>query len=391
MADSFAAVLEFGSSKVTVTLGEKGINNTYNIKGIGECAYAGFYKGCWNDPDKLGYAISQAVSICEANSGCRIRKLFVGVPADFASCITKEVCVSFRSKNRITHKDIINLFAMGNDFGDIEGCVITDIKPVYYLLDDGRRVLDPIGSSSGKFGAMLSYLLVTEEFYGSLVGIFNDLNIEYYLTSAIAAKVNYLFDGTQRDGFVILFDINASSTTVAVAKGEGILSLYNFALGGNSITEELSEYYEIPVATAETLKRKVILTLSHEDEDTYDIEEKDEIYAFPAEEVNSIVAERITSIGYMIAKCLNACDYDYPSYINYHLSGGGISRIRGAKDILAKQLKHHIELVQPPQPLMDKPHLMTGLALLDTALKLEESGEKGIFLSKIKSLIDSFK
>lgn len=39
------AVLDFGSGKITVFIGERGVNNTINIIGMGEANYAGFFEG----------------------------------------------------------------------------------------------------------------------------------------------------------------------------------------------------------------------------------------------------------------------------------------------------------------------------------------------------------
>ena len=39
------AILDFGSSKITVLIGERGVNDTINVKGFGASKYAGFGNG----------------------------------------------------------------------------------------------------------------------------------------------------------------------------------------------------------------------------------------------------------------------------------------------------------------------------------------------------------
>ncbi len=46
------AVLDFGSGKIDVLIGERGVNNTICINGMGECDYAGFADGEWFEPDQ---------------------------------------------------------------------------------------------------------------------------------------------------------------------------------------------------------------------------------------------------------------------------------------------------------------------------------------------------
>jgi cell division ATPase FtsA len=52
-----AAVLDFGSSKLTAIIGERGVNNTFVIRGSGEAEYAGFSNGEFFESDKLFDAV----------------------------------------------------------------------------------------------------------------------------------------------------------------------------------------------------------------------------------------------------------------------------------------------------------------------------------------------
>ena len=53
MKQNAVAVLDFGSEKLTVLVGRRGINNTLAIDGRGEAAYSGFAEGTFFQPDKL--------------------------------------------------------------------------------------------------------------------------------------------------------------------------------------------------------------------------------------------------------------------------------------------------------------------------------------------------
>lgn len=63
------AILDFGTSKITVLVGERGVNGTIVVKGMGVCDYAGFTDGEWLDPEHMAHAVGRAVSSAEANSG----------------------------------------------------------------------------------------------------------------------------------------------------------------------------------------------------------------------------------------------------------------------------------------------------------------------------------
>ena len=68
MSKNYVSVLDIGSSKLTVMIGEKGVNNTFNVRGAGEVNYAGFYEGVFLEPENLQSAIKEAISKAETNS-----------------------------------------------------------------------------------------------------------------------------------------------------------------------------------------------------------------------------------------------------------------------------------------------------------------------------------
>ena len=73
----------------------------------------------------------------------------------------------------------------------------------------------------------------------------------------------------------------------------------------------------------------------------------------------------------MIAKCLERSDYEFPDYVPFSLTGGGLCYIRGAKDILAQCLGRNVEIVTPKFPQLNLPNLSSSLGVLDFAISSE--------------------
>ena len=53
MPRKIVSVLDFGSEKITVMVGGRGINGTFDVKGIGNADYAGFMDGEFFQPDVI--------------------------------------------------------------------------------------------------------------------------------------------------------------------------------------------------------------------------------------------------------------------------------------------------------------------------------------------------
>ncbi len=381
MTQEDVAILDFGSSRITILIGQRGINNTLSISGKGETEYAGFGEGEFFRPDQLGQAIAHAINLAETTAKAKITKLYIGVPGDFTLCVCKDTEITFNNKkHKITEADVTELHEQGNTFYRDPGLTLINIQPIYYALSNERRLIEPVGLVSGKLSGHISYLLAETRFVEFISGIMNSLGIEEFeFVSSVLAETLFLFDDIRRDQYVVLIDVGYITTSVAVARGDGILSLHSFSLGGGNITADLAGYFKISFAEAEMLKRKVALTLLMGQDDMYEVSGK-----YPAALVNELVSYRIGIIAKTVKKCLDMCNYVIPDDIPYSLTGGGISYMRGAKEILSNKLNRQIEVVAPRIPQMEVPGWSSSLGLLNLALSIQEPQKKGFFSKLFK-------
>lgn len=380
MTQQDVAILDFGSSKITVLIGHRGINDTLAISGKGEVEYAGFCEGEFFRPDQLGQAIAHAINIAETTAKAKITKLYIGVPGDFTVCFCKDNEVNFgNNRHKITAADVEDLHEQGNTFRDPSLTVI-NVQPIYYTLSDERRLIDPVGLVSGKLSGHISYLLAETGFINTVESIIKGLGIEEIeFVSSVLAETLFLFDDVRRDQYVVLIDVGYITTSVIVGRGDGILSLHSFSLGGGNIAGDLANYFKISFAEAEALKRKVALTLAMDQSDVYELNDK-----YPAALVNEIVAARIGTIAKTVEKCLGLCEYVIPNDVVCSLTGGGISYIRGAKEILSDRLKKRVEIVTPKIPQMEVPGWSSSLGLLDLAINSQQPQKLGFFAKLFK-------
>lgn len=392
------AILDFGTSKITVLIGDRGVNNSICIAGIGICDYAGFSGGEWFAPEKLSASIAQAISAAESSARLKINKLYIGVPADFLLCKVNDVIMSVNKKRRITDGDVETLHNQGNEYYDDPDWTVINIQPIYYTLDDNRKLIAPVGMTSTKLGGSISYILAQKNFIDVVDRAVTDLGIEEteYVSSPLA-EVLFLFDDYKRDNCVMLADVGALGTSLTIARGDGICKQYYFPWGGDRITYALEEKLEIPHATAELLKRKLILSLDpdytppKEDKDgeqnevdsivikkEYSVDTNNETYLYPVEDTNDIVRNEIERLARYIYKALKSCDYDYPDITPLSVTGGGIYHIRGAAEYLSDCINREVELVKPSLPLLERPQLSSALGLMDMVLSSEANNSSGL-------------
>ena len=372
------AVLDFGSERITVVIGTRGVNNTFNIRGSGEAEYAGFMDGEFLEPQEMKLAMGMAISNAEGNSKAEITELFIGVPTEFLFCVCKNVGQNFAKARTIKQRDIDELFFRANDFAKYNTHSVINQSAVYFVLDDGQATSNPLGQVSAKLNACLSYILVEKGFIDLVNGFVRDLGLSRvtYISSDLA-QAHYLFDDDERERYVVLADVGYITTSVCLIRGSGMLNMSSFSMGGGYITADLAECLKIGFAEAETLKRKIVLSIEPKMKDVYEVMSEGNVVPINAKNANDIVKARIDVIAAGIQKCLAGCKYEYPDYTPISLTGGGLNYLKGAKDHLGKVLGKSVDLVSISDPNIDKPHLSSVLGLLDAALKQTEATKLG--------------
>lgn len=381
MATNYVSVLDFGSSKISVMIGESGVNNTFSIKGTGEVEYSGFMNGEFVEPEKLHEAIASCIVKAETNSGLKIEKLHIGVPAEFSYVVNKSTSVAFNKRTKITNDEVLQLFDLASKDCYSDRATIISRSPINFLLDDNRKVMDPKGSVSTRLGGTVCFVLADNKFIELIDSIIRSLGIREveYVSSALAESL-YLIDPEKRDSGAILIDVGYLTTSVCYVKGDGLVDLNKFSLGGGHITADLCQILQISFKEAENLKRKVVLSLAASDGDYYELSRDGNISTVNAKLTNEIVTSRLDMIVQIINRCL--IKMRGTNFVPVYLTGGGICFLKGGKDYLSKNIGENVEVLTSNVPQLNRPNYSSILGLLDIALKSK---------CKKTSIFDKFK
>ena len=379
------AVLDIGSEKITVFYGCKSVNDTFNVKASVEVPYAGFAEGEWLDEESLSAVLQKAVDEIQNTARTRIRKFFIGVPGEFTTSVVKEVGIVLDRRRRVVDSDVDALFNKGNTYKEHKRYATINCASVYYMLDDNRRLIEPRGLLSDKLRALVSYVLCERKFLQKINSIMKSIGVaEVEYVSSAWAEAMYLIDADYRDKTALLVDVGYITTSVMLVRGDGLLYMSSFSCGGAHVTGDITLGMEIPYSHAEQLKGKIDLNRELSFEDKYTVIHKDKQYQYLAVEVNEIAKERLTFLGQAINKCLGRCEYDCPSHLPLHVTGGGLTGLRGARELLSKVTGRSIEFIAPRDPNFAKPYFSSTLGVMEIATK-HSKDEEGFWKKLFKN------
>jgi len=378
-------VLDVTSRLISAIVGVKKAQSVFGIKSNVEKEHPGYENGAWFDEDETATVVKKVISEAMRSANSRSKRLFIGVPAEFVSVVSKEVSVDFDRQRRVTDEDVDFLLEKGNDFDSAEYEVI-NTSAVYYSVDEGgKTALDVRGENARSLTACVSYMLADKNFvkmFDSIATSLGFADVRYIATNW--AECVTLLDEEQREGEFALIDIGYLSSSVSVAKGEGVLEMKSFSLGGGHICGDIYEMLNVPFDLAQDAKAHVDLNLNYSADAVLVSDDDNVVYAA---DVSEIVKSRLDMFVDILSDIFKSFGDKTPSYLPVYLTGDGIASMRGAKKYLNEQLGKNIEIITPKLPGFVKPDYSSKIALLIMAESLAKFNF-GVF---IKSLFNGGK
>lgn len=369
-------VIDIGSKSICAYNAERLSDDNFAVKNSYEIEYGGFMDGAWIAPEEVLPSIVKLIDKIERNSG-RIKRVYVGIPSQFAIVRTVYEKVSFPQRKRVTSADITDLFDENDPFIASPYTRI-HAEAAYYLNDKGERLASPIGKETSALKTQIAYVGVKTDVITSIrQGLlrYGVKSVEFIQSEYAAALA--LFSKEERENGVVLADIGYLSTSVMFIGGDAMLELKDFSLGGSMIPLGISTTMNIPFNVAAALAQKI--NLGYRGEGDYSLKYDANTYTYPIEQINVIAKECISCVVNYIRKAMTAFRFDIAHDQTIFLTGGGFSEIRFSREYISKCFNRDVEVVQPSMPNYDKPCYSTMVGLLKKAIIMEKGEKFGFF------------
>ena len=363
------AVLNIRSSEVCAAVGERGVNNTFIIKSKYSCAYEGFADGELLDIGSFNKAVEEVVGSALSSAGDKLSRFFIGIPGEFIKTRVTDNVITFPQPQRI--KDAhLSLVASSSRPADGDGYSVIDSSPVYYVLSDKRRLIDPVGCVSDSLRARISWFFCNDAFAECVRRAFRPFPgiLKLRFIPSALAEVCYLLDTQSRDSYAVLLDIGYISSTYVVACGNGILFSQSFSVGIGHIAALLMEELNIPFDVATRFLSLVNLNAKERLTSKQEVKSGDKLYSFSTADLRDIIREGLDGLCEMVEECRRSFAEKDMTGKPIFITGEGVKIIRGTAEHLSNRLECGVNVASPGVPYYDKPKFSSLLSLLDAAL-----------------------
>lgn len=377
------AAVEFGTSKVMCVIGREKSMGRFEVLGAGEAKYEGIKNGRWFKPSNVEKAVSKAMEIAEKKVKKRIKEVFVGVPGVFSKVVCQEGFTKVDS-GRVAQSDIERLVIDAEHGYDDSLYTVVNSSPVYFILEDGNHYIDVIDASVGELHGVVSLVFAKNEFIEDASALMQNLGVKVaaFIPEVLAESL-FLVPTEERDCSAVLLNVGYFDTNVTVVYGDAIVYNKTIHAGGMQIANDLSLVMNLDVETAEQIKKRYSFGLENTGSKLYDYarQRSGRLERYNHALVAEVIDARVEHLSMLISGAFEHSPINIARRTRVYLSGGGISMMKGAKDMLQGLLKRQVRIAVIEAPQLSTPNYYTALALLDYVFEAKyHSGVGGIAL-----------
>ena len=340
---NLVAGIDIGSSKVACCLGthEEGMTE---ILGYGTVPCGGLRRGIVVDIEETVSSISACLEEAERMSGIMVENAFVGVGgAHIVSENSRGVIAVSKADGEITDEDVKRVVEAARTVSLPPNREILHVIPKTFIIDGQEGIKDPTGMSGVR--------LETEaHVIGVATGAIKNLTKCVYqsgitideLVFGPLALAKLLLTKKQKEIGVVLIDIGAGTTSLAIFEEGNLINSGVLPIGSSHITNDIAIGLRVPLDSAEKIKKEYGFTDPAQvgDKEAINLSKIDKHEEGEASKkyVAEIIEARISELFQMIKDELRKIDRDGMLPAGAVITGGGC-QLKGLVDSAKDNLK----------------------------------------------------
>jgi cell division protein FtsA len=413
MKERLIAGIDLGSSAIRLAVGQVVVGadkrESLHLIGASEVFSQGISKGAVSSLEDAVSAISAALEQGERQIGLPISEAYVGLGGPYVTVqLTKGVIGVSRPDGEIRDEDVHRALESARSIVNPANFEILHVLPRGFTVDGQLGIKDPVGMQGIRLEVDAHIVQGQSTHVRNLTkAVFRTgLDIAELVFNPLATA-EAVAQSRQRDVGVIVVNVGAVTTSVAVFEEGDLLHAAVIPIGADHITSDIAIGLRTSLDVAERLKRSVTSAFAdqvskHEEIDLRDFgAEQSEIVS--PRFISDIAQARAEEIFERVEKELKKIDRSGMLPAGAVLTGGGV-KLRGMTDVAKQTLRLPVGLagaVQIQTPLIElvqDPAYATAIGLVQWGFAGERDGSApksglrapskgGAFLEKVGSPI----
>ena len=360
--------LDVGTSSIKVLAGVVK-DGQISIVGVSETPTSGMRKGVVSDMTSLSKSIDEALGQVEKTTGYEINTATVNINGS-SIVSTKTDGMIVVAGQEINPDDLRRLEELATIGKIPDNRVILKVIPHDYILDGQAGIKDPLGMTGSRLEIKAN---VISTLTPHLDGLHRVASLAEVTPSRVVvsseASARAVLNEKQCENGVMLLELGASTTGIAIYEGGDLQYLAVLPVGANNVTNDLALGLQIDPELAEVVKLTRASAVFSDKTKKVSVKHNKQTYEFDQADIDEIVDMRLKEIFEMVNDKLHESGYAGKLPSGVVLTGGG-AKLAGIDNYVknALGLVTHIANCQHQfRGLSDKitgPEYMTAVGLM---------------------------
>ena len=245
--------LDIGTSKVMVVVAEVVAGGALKLAGFGVSSSNGLKRGVVVNIDATVQSIQQALREAELMADCKIGRVYTGITGSHIRGINSSGMVAIKDKE-VTRSDVKRVLDTATAINISNDQRLLLVESQEFVID-GQDVRDPIGMSGIRLEAKVHIVTGAQSAAENIIKCVHrcGLEVEHLMLNPVASSLAVLTQDERELG-VVLVDIGAGTTDVAVFTGGAIRHTAVIPIAGDLITSDIAMALRTPTKDAEEIK-----------------------------------------------------------------------------------------------------------------------------------------
>jgi len=358
---------------------------------------SGVRKGVIINPEEVSKIIKSSIERAQELSKENIDSVLVNVGGAHIFFTNSHGLISVsRADQKISQEDIGRVIQAAQTFSLPSNIEILSVIPREFIIDGERGIKEPLGLKGVRLEVEASILGGFSPYLKNLTkAVLNSgLQIDDLILNPLASAQAVLSPREKEIG-VLLLDIGAGTTSLAVFEEEELIYTTIFPVGSVHITNDIAVGLKCDIDTAEEIKLEYGTLFFKGPEKKRKIETVEgETLIFSQKMLSRIIEARVGEIFEIVNKELKKIAKQGKLPAGVVLTGGG-AKLPRIKELAKKELRLHCRIGLPKgfSPSLEDPQLATVAGLVLMGLEIEQEKSFSFFgglISKLKKIFRIF-
>jgi len=249
--------LDIGTTKICTVIGEVAGDGVLDIIGEGTVPSDGLRKGVVVNLERTISSVRQSIQAAQRVAGVEVHSAWVGVAGSHLRALTSHGMAAIRRGMEITRADVDRCIENAQAVPLEANMEILHVIPQEYVVDGNDGIKDPIGMSGVRLEVDVHLVAAAQGPLANLRRCAEDAGVavDGLVVQALASGLSVLNQG-EMDLTTVLIDIGGGTTDVGVFRRGTLAHSAVIPLGGDHVTQDISQLLRIPPEEAERVKRR---------------------------------------------------------------------------------------------------------------------------------------